>query len=108
MHRDIKPDNIMVTKEMKLTLVDFGVCCSMCDLEGTPSKRVGTLGYVAPEVLLQDPDMPITYDSRADFYSAGVVLYCMITGKNPFKRSTEQLTLINNYNGIVDFEDPII
>ena len=51
-HRDIKPDNILVGKDLKLTLLDFGVSCLMCDLEGTTSKRVGTLGYVAPEILL--------------------------------------------------------
>ncbi|NTU71569.1 MAG: serine/threonine protein kinase [Coriobacteriia bacterium] len=79
-HRDVKPDNIFVTTDGHIKLADFGIA-RLADqtrytLEGTV---MGTPGYMAPE---QVRGLPA--DERADVFSAGAILYEMLTGSNPF------------------------
>ena len=71
-HRDVKPENIMFirdnTSQIKIKLIDFGLAIHNSKREGV--KKGGTAGYVAPEILNNEP-----YDYKADLYSAGVVMY---------------------------------
>ena len=79
-HRDIKPFNLLVTDEDRLKIGDFGVSKLRGDCSATPSNLlVGSPYYAAPE---QERD-PGGVDGRADLYSAGVVLYRMLTGRQP-------------------------
>jgi len=80
-HRDIKPDNIMLTRHGGVKVVDFGVA----RVEDPNTKltatgmAVGTPNYISPEVCLG-----LEVDQRSDLFSMGVVLYEMLTGETPF------------------------
>ena len=85
-HKDIKPDNIVVSLNLKRVMViDFG-CSTLLSQENqsvlNPSKIEGTLSYLSPE---QTGRMNRVIDYRTDFYSLGVTFYELLTGKLPFE-----------------------
>ncbi len=82
-HRDIKPDNIMLTRNGVVKLADLGIAKTASDEQNGRDKTsiTGTPAYMSPE---QATD-PNTVDSRADIYSLGVTFYEMLTGTKPYK-----------------------
>jgi serine/threonine protein kinase len=79
-HRDIKPANVMVQPDGNIKIVDFGVARLASHSGHTQAGMViGTFHYIAPERLLGK-----SADGRADIWSAGVILYLLLTGKLPF------------------------
>jgi eukaryotic-like serine/threonine-protein kinase len=80
-HRDIKPANLLMEPSGRVKLTDFGVARIADSGEATRTKGaiVGTLKYMAPEQV-----QGLAVDSRADLFSAGVVLYQLLTDKRPF------------------------
>jgi serine/threonine protein kinase len=81
-HRDIKPANMMLTRDGRVKVADFGVA----RIESSNMTQVGTVigtpAYMSPEQLAGQ-----TVDSRSDIYSAGVVLYQLLTGDRPYHGS---------------------
>jgi serine/threonine-protein kinase len=85
LHRDIKPANILVTGDGRVKVTDFGIARVLGSSRMTRHGRIiGTLEYIAPERIRGDES-----DPRSDLYSAGVVLYEMLTGKLPFTGQTD-------------------
>lgn len=81
-HRDLKPDNIIVDSEDRIKLIDFGIAREAAARRltfGKFSKTIGTPDYMAPEQVKGKRG-----DARTDVYSLGVILYEMLTGQVPF------------------------
>ncbi len=85
-HRDIKPANIVFSADGEVKITDFGI--AHLDTSGMTraGSVLGTPAYMAPEQVLGDP-----VDARTDLFSAGVVLYEMLTGRRPFEGSTSSI-----------------
>jgi serine/threonine-protein kinase len=82
-HRDVKPKNIMITKDGVAKLADMGLARAVSDYEAAEAeagKAFGTPYYISPEQIRGEVDV----DFRADIYSLGVTLYHMVTGQVPF------------------------
>jgi len=82
-HRDIKPGNVMVTDAGQVKVMDFGIARAVSDSSSTVAETtqiLGTAAYFSPEQAKGEP-----VDARADVYSSGVVLYELLTGRQPFR-----------------------
>ena len=99
-HRDIKPENILVTiKENKpfIKLIDFGMAHEIKKGEKLKGK-LGTTIYMAPEILKRLP-----YNEKVDIWSAGVLLFNMETGCEPFSTENEDIKIYQILNLSIDF-----
>ncbi len=84
-HRDVSPQNVMVSYDGIVKLLDFGIAKASSHSTRTEAGVVkGKFAYMAPEQCLGEP-----IDARADVFALGVCLYELLDGKNPFKRQTE-------------------
>jgi serine/threonine protein kinase len=94
-HRDIKPDNILISATGHLKLTDFGLSfLGMVDrasdggrLMSEAKSFVGTPDYIAPEIILNHP-----HSFSVDYWSLGILIYELVYGEPPFHRETEQET----------------
>lgn len=102
-HRDLKPENLLLkTKEShhEIVIADFGLAAFLN--EEILFKRCGTPGFVAPEILMYKEEDPF-YDEKCDIFSAGVIFYILVTGKQPFTGSDYKAILKANKNCDVNY-----
>lgn len=85
-HRDVKPANLLIEASGRVKLTDFGVARiqDAGDATRTRGTMVGTLKYMSPEQVQGEP-----VDARSDLFSAGVVLYELLTARQPFRGDNE-------------------
>jgi len=87
-HRDIKPENLMLRPDGLVKVLDFGLA-RQADMDRSEDESVaGTLGYMSPEELLQQP-----IAAASDIFSFGIVLYELASGTNPFRADTAGATI---------------
>jgi len=87
-HLDLKLDNVLIDKEMKIKLIDWGL--SVSDNADKCFKLCGSPEYAAPEIWNRLPDVP--YDAfKADMFSLGVILYALLYGRFPYGKQALQL-----------------
>lgn len=95
-HRDIKPHNVMVLRDGSVKVADFGIARLASAAQATLTQEaLGSVHYISPE---QAKGSHV--DGRTDLYSAGVVLYEMLTGRLPFEGETPVFVAIQHINSI--------
>jgi len=83
MHLDFKPENVLITRNASVRLVDFDLARPKPEKPEKPSKNPGTPAYMAPEQLQRLP-----YDHRVDIFAFGVTAFELLTGQKPFGSDT--------------------
>ena len=78
-HRDVKPENVLIATDGRIKLADFGLARAVSEASTGSSTVMGTAAYLAPELISAG-----TADARTDVYAVGVLLYEMLTGCQPF------------------------
>mmetsp|Transcript_17078 Transcript_17078/g.16945 ORF Transcript_17078/g.16945 Transcript_17078/m.16945 type:complete len:375 (+) Transcript_17078:280-1404(+) len=99
-HRDIKPENIIMKtheNDFDFKLSDFGLACESTEPQ---TLRCGSLGYVAPEILRKE-----SYTKKVDIFSAGIILFVILTGQDPFPSKDANDKLKRNKKGILYFQE---
>lgn len=95
-HRDIKPQNIMVLRDGSVRVADFGIARVVTAAQNTLTQdTLGSVHYISPEQAKGSH-----LDARADIYSAGVILYEMLTGRLPFEGDSPVAVAIQHINSI--------
>jgi beta-lactam-binding protein with PASTA domain len=83
-HRDIKPENVLIAADSRVKVADFGLARAVTQVTSATTGTVfGTVAYLAPELVARGNS-----DARTDVYAAGILLYEMITGRQPFVGET--------------------
>ena len=94
-HRDIKPQNIMVLRDGSVKVADFGIACLANAHQTLTQEALGSVHYISPEQAKGE-----RLDARSDIYSAGVVLYEMLTGRLPFEGDSAVSVAIQHLSSV--------
>lgn len=95
-HRDIKPENVLIADDGRIKLGDFGLARAITTSTST-GALIGTVAYLSPELVLGKQA-----DARSDIYSVGIMLYEMITGRQPFDGDVPIQVAYQHVNSTVD------
>lgn len=93
-HRDIKPQNIMILRDGTVKVTDFGIAC-LSNGTNPSNEAIGSVHYISPEQAKGDYT-----DNRSDIYSAGVVLYEMLTSRLPFDGDNPVSIAIQHFSAV--------
>ena len=94
-HRDIKPQNIMVLRDGSVKVADFGIACLSNSGQTLMQEALGSVHYISPEQAKGD-----CIDARSDIYSAGVVLYELLTNRLPFEGDSAVSVAIQHLSSV--------
>ena len=94
-HRDIEPQNVMVLRDGSVKVADFGIACLENAAQTLTQEALGSVHYISPEQARGDRT-----DARSDIYSAGVVLYEMLTGRLPFEGDSAVSVAIQHLSSV--------
>ncbi len=92
-HRDIKPQNVMLLKDGLIKVADFGIAALQNDIEESTNETVGSVHYIAPEQA-----RGAAADARSDIYSLGIVMYEMMTGRLPYVGKSDVEVAVKHMN----------
>ncbi len=94
-HKDIKPENILISKSSEVKVIDFGLAVPLAKgigkMFGKPKSVQGTRSYIAPETIKKQP-----LDQAADIYSLGITIFEVLTGKTPFHGENPKEVLLKH------------
>ena len=105
MHRDIKPQNILLVNgktKTDIQFIDFGLGKKI-NKKDPRYQKCGTPGFVAPEQFGSSKSL-VEYDEKCDVYSAGIILYILLSGQFPFRSRKYAQLVRQNKLGQIDFE----
>ena len=95
-HRDIKPENVLIADDGRIKVGDFGLARAVTTSTSS-GTLIGTVAYLSPELVLGKPA-----DARSDIYSVGIMLYEMLTGKQPFEGDVPIQVAYQHVHGTVE------
>jgi eukaryotic-like serine/threonine-protein kinase len=101
MHLDFKPENVLVSRNASVRLVDFDIAQPRPDQPKKMSENPGTPAYMAPEQLRRQP-----IDHRVDIFAYGVAAYEILTGRKPFSGDAPEEILRRQFDRSSDFANP--
>lgn len=94
-HRDVKPENVLIADDGRIKVGDFGLARAVTASTST-GTLIGTVAYISPELVMGQPA-----DARSDIYSVGIMLYEMLTGRQPFEGEVPIQVAYQHVNGTV-------
>jgi beta-lactam-binding protein with PASTA domain/predicted Ser/Thr protein kinase len=103
-HRDVKPENVLLTGDNRIKVVDFGLARAVAAGHQTKTGiLIGTVGYLAPEQVVNG-----TADARSDVYAAGILLFELITGLQPHRGETPMAVAYKHVNEVVPLPSSVV